>query len=482
MSLSWLSDRVLAKARRASLRQRLAVLLLPFLVAVTGVELWMTRKDAVEAANSAYDRSLLGALKAIDASISTASGGLSVELPYRLFEFFELTANGQVYFRIATSDGLVELGSADMPMPSSPVLSERPVFYDDIYYGEAVRLVAYRRALDRAPVGSQARTVLVQVAESTLSRQEFIVRFVQRAAYRDSAVLILMLLGTMLALATALRPLAMLARQVKARRPDDVTSLPDRDLPADVRPLVTAVNHQMARVELLLDQRRTFLDDASHQLRTHLTTLQMQIAVAQRLGGGKGVIDALSALEIEVRRATRTTRQLLTLGRSDSVEIRKDRLDLAVLLRTVAVSLLARGKAKNIDLGIEATPLPCWAIGDAGLLQEALTNLMSNAIDHTPMGSVVTASATCVTTRGGGWLLAVEDNGPGLSEDGMQSLGKRYRQGEHASSGGSGLGLAIARSIAGRHGGELGLHRRPDGSGLRATIWWPDNTRDRNHD
>jgi len=322
----------------------------------------------------------------------------------------------------------------------------------------------------------------VQVAESTLSRQEFIDRFVQRAAYRDSAVLILMLLGTMLALAAALRPLAILARKVKERRPDDVTPLPDRELPADVRPLVTAVNHQMARVELLLDQRRTFLDDASHQLRTHLTTLQMQIAVAQRLGGGHGVIDALSALDTEVRRATRTTRQLLTLGRSDSVEIRKDRLDLAVLLRTVAVSLLPRGKAKNIDLGIDAAPSPCWAIGDAGLLQEALANLMSNAIDHTPEGSVVTASATRVTMRGAGWLLAVEDNGPGLSEDELQSLGTRYRKGAHASSSGSGLGLAIARSIAGRHGGELGLHRRPDGPGLRATIWWPDNTQDRTHD
>ena len=223
----------MAKARRASLRQRLAVLLLPFLVALTGVELWMTRKDAIEAANSAYDRSLLGALKAIDASISTASGGLSVELPYRLFEFFELTANGQVYFRIATSDGLVELGSADMPMPSSPVLSDRPVFYDDVYYGETVRLVAYRRALDRAPIGSQTRTVLVQVAESTLSRQEFIDRFVQRAAYRDSAVLILMLLGTMLALAAALRPLAILARKVKERRPDDVCLLYTSPSPRD---------------------------------------------------------------------------------------------------------------------------------------------------------------------------------------------------------------------------------------------------------
>ena len=98
--------------RRSSLWLRMALFMLPALLLVTGAELWMTRHDALESANAAYDRSLLGALKSIDANISTASGGLSVELPYTMFEFFELTASGHVYFRVASSDGLVELGNA----------------------------------------------------------------------------------------------------------------------------------------------------------------------------------------------------------------------------------------------------------------------------------------------------------------------------------------------------------------------------------
>ena len=72
-----------ARLRRTSLWRLLALLLLPVLALVTCVELWMTRHDALEAANAAYDRSLLGALKSIDANISTASGGLSAELPGR---------------------------------------------------------------------------------------------------------------------------------------------------------------------------------------------------------------------------------------------------------------------------------------------------------------------------------------------------------------------------------------------------------------
>ena len=103
-----------------------------------------------QAANAAYDRSLLGALKSIDADVSTESGGLSVELPYRLFEFFELTASGPVHYRVATADGLVELGSADLPAPPTRLRTGVPVFYDGVYFGEPVRLVAYMRDLEPA--------------------------------------------------------------------------------------------------------------------------------------------------------------------------------------------------------------------------------------------------------------------------------------------------------------------------------------------
>jgi CheY-like chemotaxis protein len=130
------------KFRQAPLRHSLFFLLLPVLATITCAELWMTDRDALDAANSAYDRSLLGAVKSIAGNISTSSGGLSVELPYRLFEYFELTASGQVYFRVATSDGLVELGSADLPASPVPLVLGSPVFYDAAYFGESVRLVA----------------------------------------------------------------------------------------------------------------------------------------------------------------------------------------------------------------------------------------------------------------------------------------------------------------------------------------------------
>ncbi|RZJ24983.1 MAG: sensor histidine kinase, partial [Haliea sp.] len=338
------------RLRRLSLRSSLSLLLLPALLLVVLVNLRMTGQDAVEAADAAYDRSLLGALKSIDANISTASGGLSVELPYRMFEFFELTASGAVYFRVATSDGLVELGSADLPMPAAGVGST-PVFYDAEYFGEAVRLVAYQRKLERPLAQSTSNALLIQVGESTQSRQQFTSRFVQRAVARDALVLLAMLVCAALAVTIALRPLAVLADQVRARKADDLTPLPANGLPADIHPLVTAVNQQMQRTQTLVSQQREFLDDASHQLRTHLTTLQLQVGYALKEQDPGQVRGALEAIRKELGEASRSTHQLLTLARSDTAPLAPAEVDLAGLIRDVVMDLMPRARAGQIDLG-----------------------------------------------------------------------------------------------------------------------------------
>lgn len=447
--------------------------MLPALLVVTGIELWMTRHDALESANAAYDRSLLGALKSIDANISTASGGLSVELPYSMFEFFELTASGQVFFRVATSDGLVELGSADLPEPPYQPSMGAPVFYDATYFNEAVRLVAYQRLLERTPAGANGRSVMIQVGESTRSRQEFTRRFVRSAAIRDVFVLALLMLGIGAVLRVALKPLARLAREVEARAPEDLTRIDETGLPAEVRPLVGAVNHHMTRTQDLVALQRQFLDDASHQLRTHLTTLQMQVDYATRESDQDKVRAALEALGQEILRATRSSQQLLALGRSDTVAVASTPFELEPLLREVAVELLPQARAKRIDLGIRTPAKGACAIGDRALLREALTNLVANAIAYTSAEGTITLFAAGDAV---GWSLNVEDNGPGLSESEREALGHRFRRGKQAAKGGFGLGLAIVRSIAQRHGGELRLVVPDSGQGLLAIVWWPKPT------
>ena len=191
------------RIRQASLKVRLLVLLLPVMALVTMGSLWLTRSDSVAAANAAYDRSLLGAIKALDLNVSTVSGGLAVELPYRLFEFFQLTATGSVYFRVATADGLVEIGNPDLPAPPQALKPRQPLFYDAVYFGETVRVGAFMRPLAQALDSSDSGFVVIQVAESTASREQFTASFLRRGLLRDAAFLATMVLAILVGLALA---------------------------------------------------------------------------------------------------------------------------------------------------------------------------------------------------------------------------------------------------------------------------------------
>ncbi|WP_239027210.1 sensor histidine kinase [Ramlibacter algicola] len=429
-------------------------------------ELRLTAQDVHRAADAAYDRSLLGALKSIDANVSTESGGLSVELPYRLFEFFELTASGPVQYRVATADGLVELGSADLPPPPEALKLGVPQFYDGTYFGSPVRVAAYARELDQPAEGSASRKLVIQVAEGTQSRNEFRRTFVRRAAWASAVFLVLATAACVAAVVLVLRPLGRLSSEVAQRSPGELQPLPDEDLPGDVRPLVEAINEHMQRTQALGAQQRMFLDDASHQLRTHLTTLRMQVDFALRERNPGEVHATLAALGEELQRATRSTNQLLALARSESADLQPAQFDALDLLRDVARQFLPAARDKGLDLGVEAEHLQAW--GDAALLREALANLVANAVAYVPVGSVTLRAAADAL----GWSVVVEDTGPGLPAEFQARAGTRFARGT-GRAGGAGLGLAIASGIATRHAGTLRLERGGPGHGLRATLWWP---------
>lgn len=446
---------------RATLRARLLGVLLPGALLVLAVGLFTTRSDAVRAANAAFDRSLLGAIKGLDQNVSTASGGLSVEQPYRLFEFFELTASGVVHYRVATDDGLVEIGSPDLPLPARPLVDGEPQFYDALYLDQAVRVGVLRRPLD-PPVGG-ARRVLIQVAEPTQARERFARAFVRQALGRDAVLLGTLVVGVVWVSTWALRPVQRLARATARRPPQDLRPLPAQGLPQDLVPLVDTINAQLERTQALLEQRRRFLDDASHQLRTPLTTLRAQLDFARREADPARAQAAIAALSDELEHATRATNQLLALARTDSGVLHLEPVDLRELAREVALSLLPQARAAGIDFGVEIGDEPLRARGDRLQLREALSNLAHNALVHGAGPVTIEAAAQP-------WRLGVVDAGPGLADDVQGRAGERFAKGR--GSRGSGLGLAMARAVAERHGGRLRLESGPGGRGLRASIEW----------
>lgn len=451
---------------RLSLRAKLLAVLLPGMLAIIGAELWLTRIDALEAANEAFDRSLNGAIRSLDLNVSTASGGLAVELPYRLFEFFQLTARGNVYFRVATTDGLVEIGSPDLPQPQEPVETGVAVFRDALYFGEPVRVGTYVRPLER-PVGpGGVQNIVIQVAESLESRRAFTRAFVWRAAARDALVISLVGLTLATLVTLLLRPVSRLAAQVAARQPSDLRPLDAAGLPRDIQPLVDAVNQQLDRTRGLVERQRAFLDDASHQLRTPLATLHAQVGYALRQRDLPEVTSALVSIHDQLEHATRSTNQLLALARSDAMALNLERFDLNALVREAATRLLPLAKARGLDFGVEVADAPCVCEGDRGLLAEALSNLAHNAVKYADDGGQVTLLAE---RAGPDVLLRVTSSGAPMPAGVVARVGERFVRG--AGGRGVGLGLAISKSIVERHGGVLEIDHGPQGNVV--SLRWP---------
>jgi two-component system, OmpR family, sensor histidine kinase TctE len=207
-----------------SLKRKILMLLLPALACLSCGELWLSYRELQVAANVAYDRSLAGAIKAIDASISTAGGGFNVELPYRLLEFFELTTSGKVFYRVSTEDGLVADGNADLPQAGVDLRNGVPYFYNAEYFGDTIRIGAYARELDQPLYGAHPQRVVIQVAETIDSRTGFTRGLLLQAAGMD--VLLIFVVGLVMAAAwhshcvrcNAWRATSGRVRQVTSRR------------------------------------------------------------------------------------------------------------------------------------------------------------------------------------------------------------------------------------------------------------------------
>ncbi|WP_280190087.1 sensor histidine kinase [Delftia sp. PS-11] len=455
---------------RVSLRRMLIVVLLAGVAAGSVVQLWLTWHTASSAVNAAFDRSLFGAIKAIDANVSTESGGLAIELPYVLFEFFELTASGPVYYRVATMDGLVEIGNPDLPLPRQALQDRQPYFDTVEYAGTRVRIGTYVRPLHNPVGGSSDRRLVIQVAEPFSSRDQFSRQFIVSAVVRDALLAALAAGMVAAAVAWALRPLQQLRQEVQSRAPADLSPIDTSRVPKDVLPLVDAMNQHIFRYRELLQGQRRFIDDASHQLRTPLSTLLTQVTFVQRAPDIASMRDALAALHEQLRHAVRQTNQMLALARADTLDIAMQRLELGELAREVTKRWWTQARSKRIDLGFEMDLPSAAAMGHRGLLDEALSNLIDNALKYTPCGGRVTVK---VSADAGCAVVSVGDNGPGIPAQEMHRATERFFRASNSQGSGSGLGLAIVQSIARRHHGNFYLMQEPDEGGLLACLALP---------
>ena len=248
-------------------------------------------------------------------------------------------------------------------------------------------------------------------------------------------------------------------RGVPASQSEDEVAELGRTLDA----MLSALSSARSETEAMLDRQRAFVADASHELRTPLTSVLANLELLSETLRGEEGTAARSALRSS-QRMRRLVEDLLLLARADVGRERVRRpFDLADVVVEAAGELGPLSGGHEVE--IDARPAPL--VGARDDVQRVATNLLENALRHTPPGTHVTVATR--PTPGGGAVLSVSDNGPGIAPELAPRLFERFVRGSGDRGGSVGLGLAIVAAVAEAHQGTVAVEQTP-GGGARFVV------------
>ena len=463
------------KRHIGSLRgQLLAWLIIPLaiLVAIDAVTVYHA---SIEAADLAYDRSLLASTRALSERVSIVDGKVVADVPYVALDSFETDTLGRIYYKVTGINGDFVSGYDDLPpLPKNARRSEAypalVYFYQAIYRGEPVRIAALHQPVYDDTIRGIA---LIQVGESLEARRELSRKILFDMLLREALLVAAAAVLVWFAVRFALRPLMRLTDDVAARKPTDLADFDAALVHKEVRPLVAAMNGYMARLQTLIAGQRRFIADASHQLRTPLTVLKTQAELALREGDPRAMRTIVESIATTTDATVHLANRLLTLARAEhgAAEGERQVQSLTGLARQVGLELAVEAVKKDIDLSFEGSR-EVKVYGHTLLLHEMVANLVDNAIRYTPPGGKVTMRVFRIDVP----MLEVEDSGPGIPENERERVFAPFYRAASAQTvnvTGSGLGLTIVRDIAAMHGATVELLDGAQGSGLKVRILFP---------
>ena len=311
---------------------------------------------------------------------------------------------------------------------------------------------------------------VVVVGQSLDDRDETLANLVASFAIGGPvAVLLASLLGYALA-AAALRPVeAMRRRAEEVSLADGVQRLPLPEARDEIHRLGETLNEMLERLRRSFERERSFVADASHELRTPVAVIKTEIEGALRAGGhDPQVHEALVASLEECDHLGQLAEDLLVVARAGEgeLELHPEPLDVRELLERTRGRFADRAAERGRGVRVEADDGQI-VYGDELRLRQALGNLVDNALRH-GAGEIVLSSRH----HGQGVQLAVTDAGAGFDPEFAARAFDRFTRGDLARSrSGTGLGLAIVRTIAEAHGGRAEL---APGPGATVRLWLPD--------
>ena len=357
--------------------------------------------------------------------------------PYRRYSFAVVDEAGKTLFSSLPDNAAV--------FPADPRAAT--VQFLDTHIGDA----AISGASVRRAIGG--KTVWVQAAEdlanSDVLIDDIVEDFYRHVGWITLPILLLLLVIDIAIFRRALMPLRQAsetAQHITPARTD--IRLPLQEIPIEVRPLVSAINKALDRLEEGFRLQREFTADAAHELRTPLSILRTRVETLDDPGVAK-------ALHQDIEAMSRVVGQLLDIAELEAFAIDPAEVaDLQAVSAEVAGFVAPLALEQGREIALLGATAPVFVKGNAEMIKRAIRNLAENAIRHTPKDTVV----EFVVEENG--TVTVQDRGPGISPEERDLIFRRFWRRDRNSQGSSGLGLSIVQRIAELHGATIEVQNR----------------------
>jgi heavy metal sensor kinase len=388
---------------------------------------------------------------------------------------FDQLENDDHFVRVIDPHGRVvyqfDSALADVPLDQT---GYRRALAGEIAYevrqgsGDAIGIVSQPVQIGRELVG------VLQVGTTRGDTEEVLRTILLAFLIAGPVVLALAAIGGYLMAGRALAPVRQITKLAASIDPSDLDARLSLELPDDeLGRLAQTFDAMLARIERGFERERQFTADAAHELRTPLGIMRSQVDLAlRRPRSSDEYRTALAALDGDIDRMARLVSALLTVSRSESGQLvlQQVTLDLQELIRATLASWQPLATERDLRLIDESSPVEVHA--DADLLAQMLTNLIDNAVAHTPSGGSIAVGCSADEKLARLW---VADTGSGIPVEHQARVFDRFYRvdpGRSRGLGGAGLGLTITRAIAEAHGGTILLASTP-GSGTRVDVALP---------
>ena len=436
---------------QSSIRRRLVFLLLMGSATLAFLLYFVVQSVARQAAQESQDNILAASAVSILDGVKLVDGQTDVDMPYSSLSMLDSVTDERVFYAIYLDANLLTGYPELIKLQTNTAMV--PVFSFGTLFDVDVRIVTVKRQIGK-------NEVFVSVAQ-TLNGQIKVLRNISSIALGVGfGFFVLSAILAFLIAESTIKPLNRLTLSVSRRGPDELRPV-SAPVPSEMVPLVNSLNNFITRLKLSLQRSEEFIAEAAHRVRTPLAVVRTRTEILLREAKTKKskaeLLEVLNAIDDSSRTAGQLLDHAMVSFRLDNLS--EDEIEVQFLIKDVIDRISPLYDLKGIQIKNNSIQ-NCRVIGDSILLQNALHNVLDNALKYCSENDTVIVTVKDISQN---CIIEILDSGEGFPEN-SALLTNRFTRGENTKGiVGSGLGLTIAKDVVEAHGGNINISNTEEG-------------------